>query len=416
MIRSLPCTYVTSIEFRGSTTSSTAFDIKSISLPDSKESIDDGEFVPGVYRVNPYSVSRGNTDAGGSKVTTVNSRYYYGDLQTFVASSEGGFTLDLLSQARASCALPSTDSYGQLALQKAKSKVATADLELGETVGEFGQTVALLKDPLSSLRKFLMDDRSRNFRLLLALMRGDKRQVSRLSGRTGKASIDAMANTWVELRYGLRPLVMLVQDVIERVNRDRDRLFDPNKIRSARSTMIFTEKHMAPVGALCGYHRFSGTGWVEDEIKATASIQYLMSQELGFMDALGLTPRFLPEVAWQLSNCSFVVDWIFSIGPWLGTLRVNPNVVILGNTVGIKVKRNISLKHCTAKNTNYVLRNTTPIGFVVSDSLTEEHYNRRCHVDMSYLPHFTWGRVLDLFRLVDSLSLIWQRLPKRRRK
>jgi hypothetical protein len=37
-----------------------------------------------------------------------------------------------------------------------------------------------------------------------------------------------------------------------------------------------------------------------------------------------------------------------------------------------------------------------------------QEYGREVSPDLSYLPHFTWGRVLDLFKAIDSIALIWQ--------
>jgi hypothetical protein len=307
---------------------------------------------------------------------------------------------------------PTTSSYEQLALQKAKGKVGNADLELGETLGEYRETIQMLRQPLSGLKKFLLDDKSRNLRLLLALARRDKSGVNRLLGRTGKASADAMASTWLELRYGLRPLVMLVQDVIDEVEKKRLE-FDGTKIRSAKSKMSFTEFNRydstEDIGPYVAY--VQARTLVEDEIVVTASIQYRQSEEGSLTDRLGLTPRFLPETAWNLTRLSFVVDWLFSIGPWLASLRVNPNVEILGNTVGVKVFRRIT---CTP--IQWYKGTVTWQPAKGACKFYRTSYRRKTNVDVSYLPHFTFGRVIDLYKVIDSIGLIWQLALSNRRK
>jgi hypothetical protein len=40
--------------------------------------------------------------------------------------------------------------------------------------------------------------------------------------------------------------------------------------------------------------------------------------------------------------------------------------------------------------------------------VSRSSYTRKVDLDLSYLPHFTWGRVLDLNRAIDSISLLWQ--------
>jgi hypothetical protein len=120
------------------------------------------------------------------------------------------------------------------------------------------------------------------------------------------SGVDAAANTWLELRYGLRPLVSLVQDVIDRVSEKRADILDPSKIRTAKSQLMFRffDKNIAEhtVGS---YYRFLATSDVEDTIKVNASVQYKQTALPGTLDSLGLTPRFLPEVAWELTRLSY---------------------------------------------------------------------------------------------------------------
>jgi hypothetical protein len=423
-----------------------------------KESVETGVFIPGEYRTNPYSVTQTEIshDHNGRGAATIESGDFILDEKLYpgihptaslvinetdpVYFATEGFkyphTRDILGYTVGSTyynvryvvgdwwryrhadladdVVPprETATYEQLALQKATSKLSTADLELGETLGEYRETIQMLRSPLSGLKKFLLDDRSRNYRLLIALMKKDKRQVARLTGRTGLASADAMASTWLELRYGLRPLVMLVQDVIERVNSQQVAMFDPDKIRSARSRLTFSDERWEWMETLFqGYPIIRSRAKVEDVYQATASVQYRQTAPATFLDSLGLTPRFLPEVAWQLTKLSFVWDWIFSIGPWLGTLRCNPDIEVLGNTVGIKHERKIYL---TATEMRYKLNAWKGLPGVHDDHkggdlmIKRTQYERKVDVDLSYLPHFTYGRVLDLYKAVDSLMLIWQ--------
>jgi hypothetical protein len=321
----------------------------------------------------------------------------------------------LLEQARFYADPPEPSSYVQLALQKAKGKVQNADLEMGETLGEYRETIQMIKSPLKSLRKFLLDDKTRNLRLLLALAKKDKRGVNRLLGRTGKASAEAMTSTWLELRYGLRPLVSLVQDVVEKVNSKKYAFYDPDKIRSARSSLSFSSKQaLNDLEVNYVAYGIRGSAVAEHSITAMASVQYRQDREQGILDQLGLTPRFLPETLWNLTRLSFVVDWLFTIGPWLATLRVNPGCNVLGNTGGIRVKTKITLTSLEARVSSG--NGAWSAVSCPSSSITLDTYTRECQVAMSYLPHFTWGRTLDLFKAIDSISLIWQFLPNKKGK
>jgi hypothetical protein len=436
-------------------------------------------FIPGQYRVNPYSVRRGKVlqshNGRGAWYKYVPGEYYEDDNFFILGQTEwpgihtladlkitvddpvyfvtqaftNGYTLrpvygyepggtyyqcayvvgdwwryKLAKQAADSVAPHVAADYEQLALQKAYGKVGSADLELGESIGEYRETIEMLRSPLSSLRKFLVDDRSRNLRLIRALMDRDKRQVNRLLGRTGLASAETMSSTWLELRYGFRPLVSLVQDVIDRIDAQQKEILDPDKIRSARSKLRFpvTNWEWAQDNLSTNIYIRSRVK-VEDVYTAVAAVQYTQSESQTFMDSLGLTPRFLPEVAWELTKLSFVWDWIFSIGPWLATLRINPGIEILGNTTGFKHERKVSIVATEMMMSTPIVGGDIPWKPLIGvhdeqkgeDLMFESScYDRKVDTALSYLPHFTWGRTLDLFKAIDSLSLLWQFAAKLR--
>jgi hypothetical protein len=304
-------------------------------------------------------------------------------------------------------------AYRQLALQKAHSKVGSAELDLGEDLGELRETYEMLRSPLKSLRKFLLDDRARNYMLLEALKLRDKRMVNRLLGRTGKASAETMSSTWLELRYGLRPLYKLVQDAIEMINDKSIDVFDPNKIRSMRTKLDYRETVQHSVDNVIGLMKINSLIVSDDVITATASVQYTQKAQNTLVDQLGLTPRHLPETAWNLTKLSFVWDWIFSIGPWLGTLRINPDVTILGNTTGIRIKRKVYYRKAWCW--GYYDPPSTQVLYEPEDVLYLDSYDRAANTDERYMPHFTWGRTLDCWKAIDALTLIWQFASKHRK-
>jgi hypothetical protein len=48
-----------------------------------------------------------------------------------------------------------------------------------------------------------------------------------------------------------------------------------------------------------------------------------------------------------------------------------------------------------------------------SDRLSTSEYSREVNPELAYYPHFTYGRVLDLFKAIDSVALIWQFFGKK---
>lgn len=133
-------------------------------------------------------------------------------------------------------------------------------------------------------------------------------------------------------------------------------------------------------------------------------MQYRSNSIPSMMDLLGLTPRFLPETAWELTRLSFVVDWWYDVGSWLEAYRFKPGVTILGNTVGMKVERTVS-----AKTTTYF---TGIPGAVKSQRGTTatfkaKYYERRCNLHLPLTPQFT-PEYKSLHHVVDALALTLQ--------
>jgi len=379
---------------------------------DVKESVDTGKFVPGVYRVNPYrrkqvywkvlqqTVKREYTPAGSYKYRVEYVGYPTSEALLYWMNSNDPVTL--------------TEPRKQLALQKAYGKLGSADLALGEDIGELRETIQMLKSPLKALRDFIVNARGRRKVLLDALADRKRNFAAEISARGDMEAIEAAMSTWLEIRYGLRPLVGLVQDAIKKIAEKEAKIFDPNMVRSVKSTLEFPDTSgVAPFEWRNGNIWFKISGRVDEMIRVHASVQYKQSKPLGPLDQWGLTPRFIPETAWQLGRATFVADWIFSIGPWLESLRVNPDITVLGNTVGTLVSRTYSTTGHQARYNNTACQYEP---FNDEAEVTAFEFRREVNVDLSYLPHFTYGRTLDLWKELDSVALIWQSLPKRWRR
>jgi ribosomal 50S subunit-recycling heat shock protein len=311
-------------------------------------------------------------------------------------------------------------SLGDSALVKAHRKLMAGDLSLGEDLGEIRETIQMLKNPLNGMRQFLIADRRRNLKLLKKLLKFVKarkkakkklaKSLIRYGKRTGKAAVNAAANDWLELRYGFRPLVMLLGDLVEEAKKKDREAFDASKIRSARSKDERSESYRnsgtaAAVGGTVKY--VSNT---HDYTAGYACIQYTQTNPSSTADLLGVSPRFWPETMWELTRLSFVVDWLVGIGPWLSTLRYTPEITVLGNTVGYKLKRDV-----LAYATNfYTGMGDQPDGHPLNGdaSYTFESYTRAVNVSTPLLPVFRTGDILDLAKTIDSIALIAQRLLK----
>jgi hypothetical protein len=94
----------------------------------------------------------------------------------------------------------------------------------------------------------------------------------------------------------------------------------------------------------------------------------------------------------------------------LESLRINPEVAILGNTVSVKVSRNVSSKASFAISG---FGNYTPYGEIAS--LTKEYYRRQCGLHLPMLPLLK-PEFNSVKHAIDAAALILQPTLKQLRK
>lgn len=373
-----------------------------------KISVDAGSFTPGVYRVNPYDVWSEELEVE----YVANYRFTWFHLVPLVFEHQGYTAAAVLNGSISEGLPPVSADLMQQALQKAHAKILQSDLSLGEDLGELRQTLQMLKDPFKSLLEFLHRDNMRNLKRIKDLLEFLK--TGAFGGKSGKGAARAAADTWLELRYGFRPLVMLVGDLVEQASKQANSLFDPNKIRSVRSKIemepfIEAKGTGMPVYISGGSSTTDFPGWYSHKTTVTlvgyAQVQYRQENEMSVLQELGLTPSFWPEIAWELTSLSFVWDWFISVGPWLGSLRVKPGITILGNTTAVKMVRRsrVDLERFQVDPGTY-----SP--WFGSGTRTLRRYKRVVGTELPLTPKLRLNAALDVNKLIDSLSLIFQRI------
>lgn len=376
-----------------------------------KTSVDTGKFVPGVYRVNPYSVDHG--------VAVIGPGYLRGSLT--LADAPNTTYVDLVSfdnhylwaqglYSELTVLQPQVNNLKDVVLQRAYAKVGSAAAAQGENLGELRETLAMLRNPLGSLRDFLWRDAGRRMSLvrsLADLYKPARRQAAR---SLTKLSLGTATATWMELRYGLRPLVMTIQDIATQLQKQK-RKIDLNRIYSARSYL--ERESRTPVRRLLAATECANTRNVTAvctgvvTTSANASVQYMYNVLPPGVDTWGLNLQYLPETAWELTRMSFVWDWLISIGPWLESWRINPSISILGDAAGLKTKKEmVDLK--VESQFAYGPAKSVPM----QCRIVSESYVRTVSNGRPITPLLMGTAKLDWWKLVDSLALLWQHKPK----
>lgn len=186
--------------------------------------------------------------------------------------------------------------------QTALAKISNAAVNLGEMWGERRETVAMIKDKVDRIRW-----------AHTALKRGNLRNAAEYLGLNPnglKSQSRSLANGWLELQYGWRPLLTDIWGLIVFLQKKAD---SPK----SRIVRVVSEQKSSET-------RTSGTGHsMSDpidtrryEIRSKTCIYFRRKSEvLADLNSLGLVNPAL--ISWNLTKYSFIADWFLGVSNWL---------------------------------------------------------------------------------------------------
>lgn len=329
-----------------------------------------GKFVPGVFRVNPVTIVRGE---GRITNGTLRACYYY--------SPELMVGPLIASSPRCSTYYGSwKTNLADFALQKAYAKLNDADVELGVILGELRDTLRMLKDPLEALNNF-----------------GYK-----AFGAPGRAGFTLTAALWLQYRYGLRPLF---NDIMAACKAVYAKLHEQHGIiRRRKAEVVKTYDYSFTERTTMGSFSYSAVKSHSETVKATAHVYYRVKYDKSALALWGLGENHFNTIAWELMSYSFVVDWFLSVGNWLKGLSLPPRLEYIGNCVSQKITSDVKLSMTTP---TYQTGGAAIVEFEPSDfTWISEKLVRQVNLLAPALPAFN-PRALDYLQVLDSIGLIW---------
>jgi hypothetical protein len=198
--------------------------------------------------------------------------------------------------------------------QKALLKVKDQDVNLAEMWGERHETLKMIGDNANRIGKSYAALRHGDFRGAAAAL-GVHAPASGFGSMWRRNQSKAIANGWLELQYGWRPLVMDVMGGLEFLKKNGES--PKTKIMRAVAVVKFSDEtvtstSLAPsVGTKIRTRRY--------DIEMKTCLYYRRKYDvLPTLSSLGITnPAFL---AWELMKYSFVVDWFVHVGNYLSSL------------------------------------------------------------------------------------------------
>lgn len=298
----------------------------------------------------------------------------------------------------------------QNAVTKAFSKLGRSQLELGVELGELKETLGLILNPLSSARRYLAKNADNGFRRLADIL--GYRRNGKFRKEKGPSAKKAAEDTWMELRYGLRPFFSSIQSVIDYLNEGTEK---PDGIQTVRSRLRNQRGKRTVTASIVSdasqILRMPLLTTVEDTMDLLGIAYFKQVKPWSQRTKLGLDKRYLPEVMWELTSRSFVWDWFLGIGDTLALFRETPEIVVLGGSGSVKITRKVT---CKVGPIAYVASRPTNTTSVSGEDgiATYTKFVRVCGQTPSFIPAFHGLKKIDLAKIVDLAVMGQQSIIK----
>lgn len=228
----------------------------------------------------------------------------------------------LYDQISTHTAVPGGPSHLPRAHDKALRKIiASADLELdanlAQDLAQFHQTTGLIANSVGRITRSLEALKAKNLGEAVNQLWLNRSPVLRRGSKSLSPSA-TLANNWLELQYGWKPLL---QDIRGSLNA-LERYFSSNttfitQVRasatdSARTTSLITDSFLTPSISV-------GTWDITTRTQCKIVLRYRVSNAAkAFLAQTGFTSPI--NLAWEVLPFSFVVDWFIPIGPFFESL------------------------------------------------------------------------------------------------
>jgi len=197
------------------------------------------------------------------------------------------------------------------ALVAARMRLKQKHVDLGVAFAERKATSRMLGDVTHRLARSVREVRRGNFR--------NAARALGILGDPGKPRGSHWTNHWLQLQYGVKPLLADVYGSAEALSKRpaSDWRVTTKAHRSDRDTWTYKTPKQGGSYPTGGYDAFSGLA--ERERGVFVRLDALPENDLLMsFKSLGLTNPLL--VAWETVPFSFVIDWALPLGNWLDSL------------------------------------------------------------------------------------------------
>lgn len=402
-----------------------SYRVKCMGSKKSITSVREGKFVPGVFRVNPVTISRLETQCVYGLMSIATK---WAAPQDYLGQIGQKFNGPICANYYEEPAAPVWDAnLEKLSNAKTFAKMYQAEDDLAMVLVELDETIHMLRNPLETFHKLLAGSK-RDRSVLRRTLKREK--LSRI-GSTAK--IDAAwerfqiaqknklavlgADTWLLYRYGIMPCIIDAMTVLKSLNQMVDKTFDLRRVRDGAASNV---EDLTQVQRTLGSFNYGTIVTRTKRIKSTTILYYrwnLFSKNQSWLDAHGIAWRNVLPAVWERIPFSFVVDWLVDVQDWIQALMPNPYLTYVGGCVSQKWEQSYSvsmLQPTFAPGSNIVKH--TPDEFIPSTyKWKNTQLVRRTNPTVPLLPGLH-PKVLNLKRSLDSIALVIGQIMKHVRR
>lgn len=295
----------------------------------------------------------------------------------------------LPSTTTASPPYQKVEALAEQSLLGAHAKAAASISQLLVTAGEFRKTLDLL-----------IGVKKRFAERLVHLLRSPSKKEG------FKRALNVTGDSWLEARYGWRPLIHDVDNIWEAFTSH----FAFNKVYRDQYIVSSTDIYESPQAfAQIGAHDFQYHTEQRSTTRAKTVILYRINPSfLNEIDhRFGLTSVL--STAWELVPFSFVVDWFLTIGDWLTHLENSDMITVVDACTSTRIHRSSAqvLDDISQRNMGTYAKGYS--ASFRSNYAEETEYDRRVDVSLPPFPGLNF-KPLQTSHKIDAFFLVRQLL------
>lgn len=313
---------------------------------------------------------------------------------------------------------PNTFNYQNLealAITQAHANVAKPEFAALVSLGELRETISYVRNPLKGLTTLIRRNRKnivKDYRKEIRAQKRHQKRWSKMSAREravarGKRyfynkELDALSDSYLGGRYGLRPLIAEVQGLMEAI--DAYSVKPPERLTArgfaqGEGTKILLE-------SASPYRQYlNGVTTTDRTAEFRAGVLY----SADIRDSFGTNLSQVPIALWELTFLSFMVDWFANIGDYISAISPKPGVRYHGSWLVTRTNTS-TVRRWTSSGCTKPEPYSVTIPCNGSDSLISKTVERKINpsIRLAYRPRgvkfdLGTGRILDMIGIARNL-------------